>query len=116
MIGSIDGIRVPTGDQYSYGASKAGVHMMARHMAKALVRDNITVNSIAPGPFQSKMMAFALDDPASREMVEQSVPRQRIGSPEDVAGTVIFLASRAGAFLTGAVIPVDGGIAALVNQ
>ncbi len=113
MIGSIDGIRVPIGDNYSYSASKAGVHMMARHMAAHLVRDNITINSIAPGPFESKMMAYRLDDPDSRKMVEAGVPRRRIGSPEDIAGTVIFLASRAGAYTTGAVIPVDGGISTL---
>ena len=109
MIGSIDGIRVPFGDNYSYSASKAGVHMLARHLAHHVVKENITVNSIAPGPFESKMMAYMLDDPASREMVEQSVPRGRIGSPEDVAGTVLYLASRAGAFVTGTVIPLDGG-------
>lgn len=113
MIGSIDGIRVPIGDNYSYSASKAGVHMMARHMAAHLVRDNITINSIAPGPFESKMMAYRLDDPDSRKMVEASVPRKRIGSPEDIAGTVIFLASRAGAYTTGTVVPVDGGISTL---
>ena len=113
MIGSIDGIRVPVGDNYSYSASKAGVHMMARHMAAHLVRYNITINSIAPGPFESKMMAYRLDDPDSRKMVEAGVPRRRIGSPEDIAGTVIFLASRAGAYTTGAVIPVDGGISTL---
>jgi NAD(P)-dependent dehydrogenase (short-subunit alcohol dehydrogenase family) len=113
MIGSIDGIRVPLGDNYSYSASKAGIHMMARHMAAHLVRDNITINSIAPGPFESKMMAYRLDDPDSRKMVEAGVPRRRIGSPEDIAGTVIFLAGRAGAFTTGSVIPVDGGISTL---
>ena len=113
MIGSIDGIRVPVGDNYSYSASKAGVHMMARHMAAHLARDNITINSIAPGPFESKMMAYRLDDPDSRKMVEAGVPRRRIGSPEDIAGTVIFLAGRAGAYTTGAVIPVDGGISTL---
>jgi NAD(P)-dependent dehydrogenase (short-subunit alcohol dehydrogenase family) len=113
MIGSIDGIRVPIGDNYSYSASKAGVHMMARHMASHLVRRNITINSIAPGPFESKMMAYRLDDPDSRKMVEAGVPRRRIGSPEDIAGTVIFLASRAGAYTTGSVIPVDGGISTL---
>jgi NAD(P)-dependent dehydrogenase (short-subunit alcohol dehydrogenase family) len=113
MIGSIDGIRVPIGDNYSYSASKAGIHMMARHMASHLVTRNITINSIAPGPFESKMMAYRLDDADSRKMVEASVPRRRIGSPEDVAGTVIFLASRAGAYTTGAVIPVDGGISTL---
>ena len=109
MIGSIDGIRVPFGDNYSYSASKAGIHMLARHLAHHVVGDHITVNSIAPGPFESKMMAYMLDDPASRELVEQSVPRGRIGSPEDVAGTVLFLASRAGAYVTGATIPLDGG-------
>jgi NAD(P)-dependent dehydrogenase (short-subunit alcohol dehydrogenase family) len=113
MIGSIDGIRVPVGDNYSYSASKAGIHMMARHMAAHLVKEHITINSIAPGPFESKMMAYRLDDPNSRAMVEASVPRKRIGSPEDIAGTVIFLASRAGAFTTGSVIPVDGGISTL---
>ena len=113
MIGSIDGIRVPIGDNYSYSASKAGIHMMARHMASHLVRRNITINSIAPGPFESKMMAYRLDDPDSRKMVEAGVPRRRIGSPEDIAGTVIFLASRAGAYTTGSVIPVDGGISTL---
>ena len=111
MIGSIDGIRVPVGDNYSYSASKAGIHMMARHMAAHLVRQNITINSIAPGPFESKMMAYRLADPDSRKLVESAVPRGRIGTPEDIAGTVIFLASRAGAFTTGAVVPVDGGIA-----
>lgn len=113
MIGSIDGIRVPVGDNYSYSASKAGIHMMARHMASHLVRENITINSIAPGPFESKMMAYRLADPENRKMVENAVPRRRIGSPEDIAGTVIFLASRAGAFTTGTVVPVDGGISTL---
>jgi NAD(P)-dependent dehydrogenase (short-subunit alcohol dehydrogenase family) len=113
MIGSIDGIRVPIGNNYSYSASKAGIHMMARHMAAHLVGDHITINSIAPGPFESKMMAYRLDDPDSRTMVEQSVPRKRIGSAEDIAGTVIFLASRAGAYTTGTVVPVDGGISTL---
>jgi len=111
MIGSIDGIRVPAGDNYSYSASKAGIHMLGRHLASHLVGDHITVNSIAPGPFESKMMAYMLADGDSRRMVEASVPRGRIGTPEDVAGTVIYLASRAGAFTTGVTIPVDGGIA-----
>jgi NAD(P)-dependent dehydrogenase (short-subunit alcohol dehydrogenase family) len=115
MIGSIDGIRVPVMDTFSYSASKAGVQMMARHMAKHVVQDHITVNSIAPGPFESKMMAYALDDPDMRSVVEKGNPRGRIGSPEDIAGTVIWLSSRAGAYITGAIVPVDGGIASLVN-
>ena len=113
MIGSIDGIRVPVGDNYSYSASKAGIHMMTRHMASHLVSEHILLNSIAPGPFPSKMMSYMLDDPDNRNMVETSNPRKRIGSPEDIAGTVIFLSSRAGAYTTGTVIPVDGGISTL---
>lgn len=113
MIGSIDGIRVPVGDNFSYSASKAGIHMMARHLGRFVVGDHITVNSIAPGPFESKMMAYRLADPENRRLVESANPRGRIGSPHDVAGTVIFLASRAGAYITGAVIPVDGGISTL---
>ena len=110
MIGSIDGIRVPAGDNYSYSASKAAVHMLGRHLAHHLVGEHVTVNSIAPGPFESKMMAYLLEDERSRAMVESTVPRGRIGTPEDIAGAVLFLCSRAGAYLTGAVIPVDGGI------
>ncbi len=110
MTGSIDGIRVPVGDNFSYSASKAGIHMLARHMAHFLNTDNITVNCIAPGPFDSKMMGYLLDDPKIRAGIESSVPMRRIGRPEDMAGAVLFLASRAGSYLTGAVIPVDGGI------
>ncbi len=113
MIGSIDGIKVPFGDNFSYSASKAGIQMLGRHLAKFVVGDNITVNSIAPGPFESQMMAYVLTDDEARKRVAAMVPRGRIGSPEDVAGTVIYLSSRAGAFLTGATIPVDGGISSL---
>ena len=109
-IGSIDGLRAPSLENYSYSASKAAVHMLTRHLAKRLASEHITVNAIAPGPFQSKMTAFMLDDPESREMVEQMVPLGRIGDPDDVAGLTLFLASRAGAYLTGTVIPLDGGI------
>jgi NAD(P)-dependent dehydrogenase (short-subunit alcohol dehydrogenase family) len=110
MIGSIDGIRVPMGDNYSYSASKAGIQMLARHLAGHLVGRNVTVNSIAPGPFESKMMAYMLADDDSRKMVEGNVPRGRVGTAADIAGTVIFLSSRAGAYTTGAIVPVDGGI------
>jgi NAD(P)-dependent dehydrogenase (short-subunit alcohol dehydrogenase family) len=109
-IGSIDGLRTPSVENYSYSASKAAVHMLTRHLAKRLASEHITVNAIAPGPFESKMMAFILEDPESRELVEQSVPLGRIGSQEDVAGLTLFLSSRAGAYMTGAVIPLDGGI------
>jgi NAD(P)-dependent dehydrogenase (short-subunit alcohol dehydrogenase family) len=109
-IGSIDGLRTPSVENYSYSASKAAVHMLTRHLAKRLAREQITVNAIAPGPFESKMMAWVLDDPERREAVEQAVPLGRIGRPDDVVGLTLLLASRAGAYLTGTVIPLDGGI------
>jgi NAD(P)-dependent dehydrogenase (short-subunit alcohol dehydrogenase family) len=107
-IGSIDGLRAPEFETYSYSASKAAVHHLTRTLAKRLAREGITVNAIAPGPFESKMMAATLD--AFGEVIKAQCPLGRIGEPDDMAGTAIFLASRAGAYLTGAVIPVDGGI------
>jgi len=109
-IGSIDGIHVPVMETYSYSASKAAVHQLTRHLARHLAPE-ITVNAIAPGPFESKMMAATLD--AFGEQIKAQAPLKRIGRPDDMAGTAIFLASRAGAYLTGAIIPVDGGIAAI---
>jgi NAD(P)-dependent dehydrogenase (short-subunit alcohol dehydrogenase family) len=109
-IGSIDGLRVPFAEAYSYSASKAAVHMLTRHLAKRLAGDHITVNAIAPGPFESKMMAFMLDTPEKRAEVASHVPLGRIGRPDDAAGITVFLASRAGSYLTGTVIPLDGGI------
>jgi NAD(P)-dependent dehydrogenase (short-subunit alcohol dehydrogenase family) len=109
-VGSIDGLRTPSVENYSYSASKAAVHMLTRHLAKRLAAEQITVNAIAPGPFESKMMAWALDDPQLRKGIEDEVPLGRIGRPDDAAGLTLFLASRAGAYLTGTVIPLDGGI------
>jgi len=107
-IGSIDGIQVPDLETYSYSASKAAVHHMSAVLAKKLARRHITVNAVAPGPFQSRMMRATLE--RAGDAMQEIVPLRRIGSPEDMAGIAIYLASRAGAFVTGAVIPVDGGI------
>jgi NAD(P)-dependent dehydrogenase (short-subunit alcohol dehydrogenase family) len=112
-IGSIDGLGVPAMESYAYSTTKAGVHMLTRHLASKLAAESITVNAIAPGPFDSKMMAFALDDPRARAAIAASVPLGRVGHPDDMAGAAIFLASRAGRYLTGVVIPVDGGLANL---
>ena len=109
-IGSIDGIHVPIMETYSYSSSKAAVHQLTRHLAKRLA-PNITVNAIAPGPFESKMMAATLE--AFGDQIAASSPLKRIGRPDDMAGAAIFLASRAGAYLTGAIVPVDGGMASL---
>jgi len=109
-IGSIDGLRVPLLDTFSYSASKAAVHHMTRVLAHHLAPKNITVNAVAPGPFESKMMAVTLE--RFRDAIVSTCPMGRIGEPEDMAGIAIYLASRAGAYLTGTVIPVDGGISA----
>jgi NAD(P)-dependent dehydrogenase (short-subunit alcohol dehydrogenase family) len=108
-IGSIDGIQVPMMETYAYSTSKAAIHQLTRHLARQLGRYNITVNAVAPGPFESKMMAATLRE--FRDTIERSSPLRRIGRPDDMAGVAIYLASRAGAYVTGAVIPVDGGIA-----
>ncbi len=107
-IGSIDGIHVPALETYSYSASKAAVHQLTRHLARQLA-PTVTVNAVAPGPFESKMMAATLE--AFGDQIAASAPLKRIGRPDDMAGVALFLASRAGSYLTGAVIPVDGGIA-----
>jgi len=106
-IGSVDGLHVPALNTFAYSASKAGLHHMTRVLAGKLAPDDITVNAVAPGPFESKMMAETLKRFGAQ--MAATIPRRRIGEPEDMAGVAIYLASRAGAYLTGAVIPVDGG-------
>ena len=109
-VASVDGLKVPTLETYSYSASKAGIIHLTRHLANRLAPEHITVNAIAPGPFDSKMMAFILDDPAARSALAAQVPLGRIGQPDDMAAAAVYLASRAGSYLTGATVPVAGGI------
>ena len=112
-IGSVDGISVPVLESFAYSASKAGVHMLTRHLARRLVGEHINVNAIAPGLFPSKMTAFMFESPELEGSMLNRVPMGRAGTTEDIAGTVIYLSSRAGAYVTGAVIPVSGGFATL---
>lgn len=107
-IGSIDGLKVPSVDNFAYSASKAAVHHLTRVLAVKLGEKKITVNAIAPGPFESKMTEWLLGN--FRDKIETDCPLGRIGQPADMAGIAIYLASRAGAYVNGAVIPVDGGI------
>ena len=109
-IGSIDGLHVPTLETYAYSASKAAVHQLTRHLAKAMA-PNVTVNAIAPGPFESKMMHATLE--AFGTEIAAAAPLKRIGRPADMAGAAIFLASPAASYITGVILPVDGGIATL---
>jgi len=106
-IGSVDGIRVPALETYAYSASKAALHQLSRVLANHLGKRGITSNTIACGPFQSKMMAATLE--SAGDLIVQGVPLHRIGTPEDVAGTCIFLSSRAGSYVNGATITLDGG-------
>jgi NAD(P)-dependent dehydrogenase (short-subunit alcohol dehydrogenase family) len=109
-IGSIDGLHVPAMETFAYSASKAAVHQLTRHLAKAMA-PRVTVNAIAPGPFESKMMRSTLE--AFGDEIAKSAPMKRIGRPSDMAGAAIFLASPAASYITGAILPVDGGIATL---
>ncbi len=107
-IASIDGLSPPEFDSFAYAASKAGLLMLTRHMARKLAGDNVLVNAIAPGFFPSKMTEATLDEIG--EDVLEATPLGRLGGPEDIGGVALFLAARASAFLTGAVIPCDGGL------
>ncbi|TAI64090.1 SDR family oxidoreductase [Bradyrhizobium sp. Leo170] len=106
-IASIDGIFVNPLETYSYAASKAGLIHLTRRMAVKLIGDHVVVTAIAPGPFKSDLNRAARDN---AEEVATKVPSGRIGTDEDMAGAAIYLASRAGDYVVGATITVDGGI------
>jgi NAD(P)-dependent dehydrogenase (short-subunit alcohol dehydrogenase family) len=109
-IGSIQGFQVPRHETYSYSASKAAVHQLTRHLASRLTSASITVNAIAPGLFLSKILQGTVDA-RGEEAVVGRVPLGRLAAPSDLAGAAIYLASPAGSYLTGVVLPVEGGIA-----
>ena len=94
---------------YSYSASKAAVHHLTRILAEEFADRRITVNAFAPGPFRSRMTKFATGTEEQAEKVAADVPLGRIGSADDIAGATLYLCSRAGAYVTGAILPIDGG-------
>lgn len=106
-IASTDGIGLNPQENYSYVASKAGLIHLTRRMAMRLAQDNIAVSAIAPGAFPSEMNRNARDH---GEALSGHIPARRIGTPDDIAGAAIFLASRAGDYVMGATLVVDGGV------
>lgn len=109
-IGSVAGTKTERLNAYSYSASKAAVHMMTRDLAGDLADRNITVNAVIPGFFPTKMTAHMRDGEATDPSLLAHIPMRRLGRPDDIAGIVVFLSSRAGAYVTGGLIPVDGGV------
>ena len=114
-IGSIDGLKNPAFETFSYGSSKAAVHHLTRSLALHLTKENIICNAIAPGPFPTWMLSTGVggggDTDIDWGIVAKSNPRGRVGTPEDIAGLAIFLSSRAGAYIVGETIACDGGSA-----
>ncbi len=107
-IASIDGVSVTHQETYSYGASKAGLIHLTKRMALRLIEDHIVVNAIAPGAFPSNMNKDARDH---ADEISKAIPSGRIGTPEDMAGSAVYLASRAGDYVVGGTLVVDGGVA-----
>lgn len=106
-IASIDGISVNPQETYSYAASKAGLIQLTRRMALQLIQDNIVVTAIAPGAFASEMNRDARD---RGDEVARRVPAGRVGTDDDMAGAAVYLASRAGDYVVGSTLVVDGGV------
>ncbi len=111
-VGSIGGLHIPNWEAHAYNTSKAAIHHLTRSLCKALGKDRITVNAIAPGPFPSRLTDT--NSEAVKKSVATYIPLGRPGTAQDAEGAVVFLASRAGAYVNGTTIPLDGGyIAAL---
>jgi NAD(P)-dependent dehydrogenase (short-subunit alcohol dehydrogenase family) len=110
-IGSIAGAITTDLNAYSYTASKAALHMLTRQLANDLIARNINVNVVLPGYFPSKLTAHITDNPDADE--SKLAPMGRMGRPDDIAGVIVFLSSRAGAYVTGVELPVDGGLVGL---
>ncbi len=108
-LGSVMGSQPMADSAYSYTASKAAVHHLTRTLANELAERRITVNAFAPGPFQSRMTAFATAGEENAAKVGERVPLGRIGQPDDIAGATLYLCGRAGRYVTGAILPIDGG-------
>ncbi|TIL35313.1 MAG: SDR family oxidoreductase [Mesorhizobium sp.] len=108
-LGSVMGTQPLADDAYSYSASKAAVHHLTRTLAIEFAARRITVNAFAPGPFQSRMTAFATASEDQAKHIGGHVPIGRIGAPDDIAGATLYLCSRAGSYITGAILPIDGG-------
>ncbi len=115
-VGSVEGIGIPPWENYAHPASKAALHHLSRHLAANLAAQRITVNAIAPGFFESRMTEF-LFQPGRIEGVVGGIPLGRAETYEDIAGAAIYLASRAGAWVTGVVLPIAGGsVTATANR
>ncbi|MBZ9646883.1 SDR family NAD(P)-dependent oxidoreductase [Sphingobium sp. 3R8] len=109
-IASIDGMRPPALDSFAYSASKAGMIMLTKHMARALAADSITVNAIAPGIFASRMTSFWFDEAHPHHVPPPTIALgDRPGADEDIVAAVLYLAARSGSYLTGVTLPVAGG-------
>jgi NAD(P)-dependent dehydrogenase (short-subunit alcohol dehydrogenase family) len=109
-IGSVAGKTTERLSAYAYSASKAAIHMLSRDLAGDLARRHINVNAVLPGFFPTKMTAHMRDEDGVDPAVLSHIPMHRLGRAEEIAGVVVFLASRAGGYVTGAEIPVDGGL------
>jgi len=103
-IGSVDGIRIPKLDTIAYSTSKAALHQLTRVFAAKVAKDHVTVNAIAAGYFPTKMTKDVITDE-----VKDSILLSRFGTPEDIVGTCLYLSSRAGSWVTGSILVLDGG-------